>query len=132
MSTLRNVDGLEYEEWDGRDDPRQRFALYRLCECETCGGNGRLRNWADHSEKRRCYGCNGEGRTLDLVATTESPEAAGRALVELGREGEWAECPVGLLDRMGEVGQKWIFRPWLPSPRNVSDAGRVLGTARKQ
>jgi hypothetical protein len=77
----------------------------------------------------RCPDCNGEGRTLDLVATTESPEAAGRALVELGREGEWSECPVGLLDRMGEVGQKWIFRPWLPSPKNVSEAGRVLGAA---
>jgi hypothetical protein len=130
MSTLRNVDGLEYEEWDGRDDPRQRFALYRLCECSECGG--RAKRVLNSGRTFTCPECRGEGRTLDLVATTESPEAAGRALVELGREGEWAECPVGLLDRMGEVGQKWIFRPWLPSPRNVSDAGRVLGTARKQ
>jgi len=27
---------------------------------------------------------------------------------------------------MGEPGEKWIFRPWLPSARNLSDAGRTL------
>lgn len=112
-ATLRNVNDPESEEfvldWDeisGKHDPRQRFVLYRLC-----------------------------GSDLQEVATCESPEAAGLALVELGREGEWDECPVGLLDRLGEVGQKWILRPWLPSPRVVmigggggGGSGRKLGT----
>jgi hypothetical protein len=65
------------------------------------------------------------------VATSETPEALGLALVTLGREGEFEECPICVLDTQGEVGQKWIVKGWLPSPRNVSDAGRVLGTARK-
>jgi hypothetical protein len=112
-------------------NPAERFALYRLCECETCGGSGRQRNWADHTEKRRCPGCRGEGRTRDLVATCATPEAVGVALVTLGREHEWDECPVGILDTMGEPGEKWIVRPWLPSARNLSDAGRVLQTGRK-
>jgi hypothetical protein len=30
---------------------------------------------------------------------------------------------------MGEVGQKWIVRPWLASPKNVSDAGKVMRRA---
>ena len=92
---------LSWELVSGRDDPAQRYALYRLCEGE-----------------------------LQLIATVGTPQAAGRAFVELGHEGEWEECPVGLLDREGEIGDKWIFRPWLPSPRNVSDAGRMLRTAR--
>lgn len=68
---------------------------------------------------------------LDLVATCATPEAVGVALVTLGREGEWAECPVGCLDTMGEKGQRWIFKPWLPSPRNISDAARTLRQARR-
>jgi len=59
------------------------------------------------------------------------------ALVTLGREGEWTDadgtpCPLGLLDTEGEKGKKWLVLPWRPSPRNVSDAGRVLGSARKK
>jgi cytochrome c553 len=38
----------------------------------------------------------------DLVATVSSPEAVGVALVTLAREGEFEECPLGLLDRMPE------------------------------
>ena len=101
MSRHVTAEPLSWELVSGRDDPAQRYALYRLCEGE-----------------------------LQLIATVGTPQAAGLALVELGREGEWEECPVGLLDREGEIGRKWIFRPWLPSPRNVSDAGRTLRTAR--
>jgi hypothetical protein len=101
---VTDEDGLRpiWDEVSGRFDPRQRFALYRLCEGD-----------------------------LQLIATCESAEAAGVALVTLGREGEWDDCPVGLLDRDGEVGRKWLIRPWLPSPSNVSNAGRMLRTARK-
>jgi hypothetical protein len=58
-----------------------------------------------------------------LVASCADPEALGVALVTLGREGEFEDCPIGLLDTEGEVVQKWLVRPWLPSTRNVSDAG---------
>lgn len=97
--------------WIGDESPdstlrssemEERFALYRLCP------NG------DH----------------DLVATCGTPEAVGVALVTLGREGEWEGCAFGVLDTLGAKNQKWIIRPWLPSPKNLSDAGRVLATAR--
>jgi hypothetical protein len=80
--------------------------------------------------QRRCLDCRGEGRIRQEVATCETPEAVGVALVTLAREGEFEECPIGLLDRGGEVGQKWLVRPWLPSARNVSDAGRTLAKSK--
>ncbi len=53
------------------------------------------------------------------------------AIVTLGVEGELEECPLGVLDTQAEPGQrKWIVSPWLPSPRNVSDAGRVLAKSK--
>lgn len=121
----------DWEDLDGADsDPAQRYRLYRLCVCDVCGGSGRQRNWIDHTEKRRCPACRGEGHVRQLVATCADPQAVGVALVELGREGEWSECPIGLLDTQGEPGQKWLIRPWLPSARNVSDAGRTLAKSK--
>jgi hypothetical protein len=108
------------------DEERERYRLYRLCDCTTCGATGRMVA-APYLEK--CPACRGEGRTRDLVATCATAEAVGVALVTLGREGEWDECPVGVLDTMGEPGEKWILRPWLPSARNTSQAGRVLRSA---
>ena len=49
------------------------------------------------------------------------------AIVTLGQEGEFDECPIGILDTTGETGRKWLVSPWLPSPRNVRDAARVMG-----
>jgi hypothetical protein len=84
--------------------PEERYALYRLC---------------------------GDERNLQLVATCATPEAFGVAYITLGREGELDECPVGCLDRLPEEGQpKWIVRPWLPSARNLSDAGRTLARSK--
>jgi len=82
-------------------DPRERFVLYRLCDCPTCEGSGK-----DRSGKFviRCFDCRGEGRVRQEVASCETPEAVGVALVTLAREGEWEECPFGLLDRMPECG----------------------------
>lgn len=109
----------------------ERFALYRLCECAACAGSGKqILPDDDFPYKHvRCAFCRGEGRTRDLVATCATPEAVGVALVTLGREGEWDECPVGVLDTEGETGEKWVVRPWLPSARNISDAGRTLAHA---
>jgi hypothetical protein len=120
---------LEWEDFDGRDDPEQRYALYRLCACSRCEGRGRVN--FDPYPPERCSQCRGEGKIKELLATAGSPQAMGLALVTLAQEGEWEECPLGLWDRQGEVGSKWLVKPWLPSPRNVSDAGRTLRASRR-
>lgn len=101
--TTASIEQLDWDEISGRNDPRQRFRIYRLCEGIE---------------------------DPQLVATCETPQAVGVTLVELGREGEWDDCPVGVLDVMGEPGLRWIFRPWLPNPTNITEAGRMLRTAR--
>jgi hypothetical protein len=129
MTALRNdLSEQAWNEISGRDDPEQRFRLYRLCECEVCGGTGGPVPEGG-GVRSRCPGCRGEGRTLENVATTSTPEGVGTALVKLAQEGEFDECPIGVLDSEGETGRKWLVSPWLPSPRNVSDAGRVLRSA---
>ncbi len=117
---------------DGMEDPEQ-YRLYRLCPCENCNGTGK----SDHYERgagvkttRRCGVCRGEGRSLELVATCGTPEAVGVALVTLASEGEWDECPFGLMHRPeGQTG-KWLLKPWLPSTRNVTDAAKLLRAQR--
>ena len=128
------------------EDP-EAYRLYRLCPCGECNGTGKLDRdeaaaYADKVGKKfvrdlppggklRCPACRGEGRTLELVATAGSKEAVGVALVTLALEDEWDECPFGLMHRPeGETG-KWLIKPWGPSPRNVSDAGRTLQSARR-
>jgi hypothetical protein len=105
-------------------DPRDRFALYRLCDCPTCGGKGKGVD-VIAGVPAKCPECRGEGRIRQEIAACETPEAVGVALVTLAREGEWEECPFGLLDREGETGRKWLILPWLPSARNVRDAART-------
>jgi hypothetical protein len=107
----------------------ERYRIFVLCECETCQGRGRL-VIIERRPLQRCPDCRGEGRTRQEVATCGTPEALGVAIVTLGREGEFDDCPVGVLDSEGETGRKWLVSPWLPSPRNVSDAGRVLAKSR--
>jgi hypothetical protein len=129
MNTLRNgrSDDLAASDNPTPADPereaRERYRLYRLCPCADCDGLGKVYavKWA------RCKSCRGEGRALELLATCATPEAVGVTIVTLAREHELDECPIGLLDRMPEPGDpKWLVLPWLPSPRNVSDAGRLL------
>lgn len=103
---------------DEAQEPRYR--IYVLCPCQLCNGNGK-------DGGLRCPECRGEGRERRRVAECETEQALGVALVTLGREGEFEECPVGVLDTQGEVGKKWLISPWLPSARNVADAGRTLG-----
>jgi len=110
----------------------ERFHLYRLCDCTACEATGRIPHPDGFSVGGtvKCPFCRGEGRTTELVATCATPEAVGVALVTLGREHEWDECPVGILDTEGETGEKWLVRPWLPSARNVSAAGRTLARSK--
>jgi hypothetical protein len=108
----------------------ERYSLWCLSECPTCRGVGQV-FFADYSSRKRCSDCRGEGRVRQEIATCESPEAVGVALVTLAREGEWDECPFGLLDSEGEKGKKWLITPWLPSARNVTDAARTLAKSKK-
>lgn len=114
----------------------ERYHLFRLCECTRCGATGKAHNvpyessWGTMTKTGKCPDCRGEGRTHELIATATDPQSVGVALVTLGREGEWDECPIGCLDTMGEPGKKWIVKPWGPSPRNISDAARTLRKAR--
>lgn len=107
MTQLSESNDLSWEEVSGRDDPRQRYRVYRLCPGET---------------------------EMELMATCATEGDVGMALCTLGRDGEFdpeeGDCSIGILDTMGETGQKWLVKPWLASPKNVSDAGKVLRTAR--
>lgn len=118
-------------------ETRDRFSLYRLCACVACDGSGKVRPWPEPIEADRCPECRGEGRTRVEVATAQTPEAVGVALVTCAREGEWLDeygdpCAFGLLDREGDVGQKWLISPWLASPRNVRDSARTLARSKKR
>ncbi len=109
------------------EDP-ERYRIYRLCECGDCKGTGKELD--AEAKLKRCASCRGEGKSLDLVATCTDPASVGVALVTLAAEGEFDECPIGLMDRPeGEKG-RWLILPWLPSARNVSDAGKLLRSAR--
>ncbi len=115
---------------DTVDGAAERFEVYRLCECAACSGTGK--GIFSVGGQSKCAECRGEGRSRELVATATDAQSLGVALVTLGREGEWEGCPIGILDTLGETGQKWLVRPWSASPRNVSDAGRVLATSKKK
>ena len=113
-------------------DPRERYALYRLCDCTTCGGRGKVGDYANLADgPQKCSICRGEGRIRQEVATCESPEAVGVALVTLAREGEFSECQFGLLDRGGEVNAKWLVLPWPATARTVSAAGKLLRASQR-
>lgn len=127
-----------YDHVTGRGESQERFRVYRLCKCEKCSGVGKVRRVETGAgltlvrvfTAERCDECRGEGRVLDLVATSGNAEGVGTAIIQLAREGEFDECPLGVLDTEGDTHQKWLVSPWLPSPRNVSDAGKVLAQQR--
>lgn len=117
-------------------DPAERFAVYRLCECERCRGTGKTAVGTVHGQiipgsVGRCSICRGEGRVRQAVGYCATPEDLGAALYHWALEGEFEECPIGILDRIPEPGNpKWLVKPWLPSARNVSDAGRTLARSK--
>jgi hypothetical protein len=120
----------------------ERFRLWCLMECTTCGGRGKtqrtisseLKDGLTYAELdvQRCETCRGEGRERVEVASCASPEAVGVALVTLAREGEWSEgCQFGLLDSEGEKGLKWLILPWPDTARTVSSAARTLAKSKR-
>lgn len=82
---------LDWDEVSGRNDPRQRYRIYRL-----------------HSTDDSPY----------LLATCETESAVGTAICEMAREGQFQDCSVGILDRMGEKGQRWLVNPYAPAPQS--------------
>ena len=135
VSLQLRADSLPGVTVTAEDDNPERYRLFRLCDCPTCEGKGKagLVTLADGRETfQRCSDCRGEGRVRQEIATCASPEAVGVAIVTLAREGEWEECPLGLLDSEGEKGKKWLVTPWLPSARNVTDAARTLAKSKKK
>lgn len=115
----------------------EQYRLYRLCPCGKCSGTGKTLEiegdfvTAMTSKTKRCGSCRGEGRTLELVATCGTKEAVGVALVTLTEEGEWDECPFGLMHRPAGQTGRWLLKPWPASPRNVTDAARLMQKQRK-
>jgi hypothetical protein len=102
-----NEEELDWDDVSGRGDPCQRYRIYRLCPGQE---------------------------EPELVATCPDESSVGTTLCTLGREGEFlpenGDCAIGILDLEGEVGKKWLVKPWLASPKNVADAGRLLRQAR--
>ena len=95
---------LDWDDVSGRNDPASRFRIY----------------------------CRDHAGILTLIATCATPEAVGVAVVTLGREHEFEDCALGILDVLGEKGERWVLRPWEASAKNVSDAGRTLRAARER
>lgn len=87
-------------------DPAQRFRVYTVCQGET---------------------------TRNLIATCASEESLGVAICTLGREGEFVDCALGILDTdpAAIVGQKWILKPWRAMPKEVSAAASILARSKK-
>ncbi len=97
--------------------------LYRLCPCGACSGTGK-------HEDVRCPECRGEGRTLQLMATCDTPADLGLAIFTLGSEEEFDDCPMGVMLRPEGESGTWLIKPWKASPRNVTDAAKVLARNR--
>lgn len=99
---------LDWEEISGRNDPRQRFRIYRLHPRDT---------------------------DPELVVTCGDEAALGRSLAELAREGEFVDHAIGIIEVVWDedeekvVGSHWLVKPWLPGPATVPEAGRILRIA---
>ena len=88
MVEMEKDEWLSWEEISGRDDPKQRFRIYSR------------HNTEDHPR---------------LLATCEFEDEVGLAIVTLGKEGEFDDRVLGLLDTQGEKGHRWLVVPYLPA-----------------
>src|SRR3990167_5222389 len=77
MTRHVTAESLSWELVSGRDDPAQRFRIY----------------------------CRDHAGELTLIATCGTPEAVGLAIITLGREHEFEDCALGILDVLGEKGE---------------------------
>lgn len=81
---------LNWEEVSGRGDSRQRYRIYRL---------------------------NSTDLEPFLLATCENEEAVGTTICNIAREGQLQDAAVGILDTLGEKGQRWLVNPYSPPPQ---------------
>lgn len=81
---------LDWEEVSGRNDPRQRYRIYRV-----------------HATDDYPY----------LLATCATESAVGVTICNIAREGQLQDAAVGILDTMGEKGQRWLVNPYAPAPQ---------------
>lgn len=79
---------LDWEEVSGRNDPRQRYRIYRL-----------------HSTDDSPF----------LLTTCATEEDVGVSICTIAREGQLQDAAVGILDTMGERGQRWLVNPYAPA-----------------
>jgi len=78
---------LDWELITGRNNPKERYRIYR-------------RRVSDDDPY--------------LLATCETEADVGVAICEMAREGQFDDAAVGILDRLGEKGKRWLVLPWLP------------------
>jgi hypothetical protein len=87
---------LDWDDVSGRNNPAERYRIYR-----------------------QHY--TAEGEVLKLLATCETEQAVGVAICTLAREGELDNAALGVLDRLGDKGRRWLVTPWLPQPLPEAD-----------
>lgn len=79
---------LDWDEVSGRNDPRQRYRLYRR----------------HHTEEEPT-----------LLVTCEDEESVGCAIFWMAKEGQLDDALIGIYDCTPEEGGKhWVLLPWLP------------------
>lgn len=76
---------LDRDAYAPRDDPAQRFRVYRL---------------------------NALDPEPHLLATCETPAAVGVTVCQLAGEGEFERAALGVLDTQAEPGKKWTVNPY--------------------
>lgn len=82
------MDGLDWDFVSGRNDPRQRYRLYR-------------RHYTEEKPK--------------LLVSCESEEDMGFAIFRMSEEGQLDNALIGIYDCTPDEGKKhWIVLPWLP------------------
>lgn len=80
----------------------------------------------------RIYRVRGAQGVPELVATTDSKEGVGTALVTLGGEGEFEGCTVGVMHRPEEETGVWLVNPWPATGSNPKRLTVTIASSGKQ